>query len=212
MLSALHAQVQRQSGRLAAARRQSGVAVQQRAVRHSHARDASAAASSSQPAAPLPSWEVRMLYDGACPLCMKEVKFLMGRDAGKGKIDFVDIAEPTYTAEANYGITYQQAMEKIHAVERDGRVITGIEVFRRLYEAVGLGYVYSVTKNPTVEKAANAIYDVWAKYRTQLTGREALGVILQRRAAEAAGRGEAGSLCADDATECDVPVGGEQRR
>jgi predicted DCC family thiol-disulfide oxidoreductase YuxK len=50
-----------------------------------------------------------MLYDGACPLCMREVDFLRGRDAGRGKIDFVDIAAPSYTAEANYGITYQQA-------------------------------------------------------------------------------------------------------
>jgi predicted DCC family thiol-disulfide oxidoreductase YuxK len=166
-----------------------------------------------------------MLYDGACPLCMKEVDFLRRRDAGAGRIDFVDIADPGYSAAANAGISYEQArgrrlgagpawrarpgggaggrrrgpgrasaeagaprawaqqahsptpapppwraqaMEKIHAIERDGRVITGIEVFRRLYEAVGLGWVYSATKNKAVEAAANAVYDVWAKYRTQV--------------------------------------------
>ncbi len=70
----------------------------------------------------------------------------------------------------------------------------------------GLGFVYAVTKNKAVEAAANAVYEVWAKYRTELTGREALGVILQRRAAEAAGRGDDGSLCGDDATECEVPL------
>jgi hypothetical protein len=30
-------------------------------------------------------------------------------------------------------------------------------------------------------------------------------VILQRRAAEAAGRGDRGSLCGDDAAECELP-------
>lgn len=28
-------------------------------------------------------------------------------------------------------------MEKIHAIEADGRILTGIEVFRRLYQEVG---------------------------------------------------------------------------
>jgi hypothetical protein len=53
-----------------------------------------------------------MLYDGDCPLCMKEVNFLKSRDAGKGKIDFVDIASPSYTAEGNYGITYEQVRQR----------------------------------------------------------------------------------------------------
>lgn len=49
-----------------------------------------------------------MLYDGECSLCMKEVSFLRKRDAAAGKIDFVDIAEPSYTAADNAGITFEQ--------------------------------------------------------------------------------------------------------
>eukprot|EP00878_Enallax_costatus_P035126 GHUV01039107.1.p1 GENE.GHUV01039107.1~~GHUV01039107.1.p1 ORF type:complete len:134 (-),score=24.48 GHUV01039107.1:295-696(-) len=52
--------------------------------------------------------EIRMLYDGDCSLCMKEVNFLRKRDAAVGKIDFVDIAAPTYKAEDSAGITFQQ--------------------------------------------------------------------------------------------------------
>jgi predicted DCC family thiol-disulfide oxidoreductase YuxK len=48
-----------------------------------------------------------MLYDGECSLCMKEVKFLQGRDAAAGKIDFVDIAAPSYRPEDNAGISFQ---------------------------------------------------------------------------------------------------------
>lgn len=54
-----------------------------------------------------PGAEIRMLYDGECSLCMKEVEFLQGRDAAAGKIDFVDIAEPSYSPEDNAGITFQ---------------------------------------------------------------------------------------------------------
>jgi hypothetical protein len=37
-------------------------------------------------------------------------------------------------------------MERIHAILPDGTIVKDIEVFRRLYEAVGLGWVYAVTK------------------------------------------------------------------
>ena len=37
-------------------------------------------------------------------------------------------------------------MERIHAIQADGRIVQDVEVFRLLYEAVGLGWVYAVTK------------------------------------------------------------------
>lgn len=143
------------------------------------------------------NWEIRMLYDGDCPLCMKEVNFLKQRDEGKDKIQFVDISTDDYSPEDNYGITFEQAMEKIHAVLPDGRIIVGVEVFRRLYEAVGLGWVYAITSVEPVGKAAEAVYNYWAKYRTQITGREALAVILSRRSKQ-------GQLCGSETVECVV--------
>eukprot|EP01024_Parvocaulis_polyphysoides_P043708 TRINITY_DN400_c0_g1_i2.p3 TRINITY_DN400_c0_g1~~TRINITY_DN400_c0_g1_i2.p3 ORF type:complete len:193 (-),score=27.88 TRINITY_DN400_c0_g1_i2:225-803(-) len=145
-----------------------------------------------------PAWEIRMLYDGDCPLCMREVDFLKDRDSTNNKIDFVDIASPDYSPENNQGISYEQAMGRIHAILPDGKIITDIEVFRRLYEAVGLGWVYAVTQNKNVENVANTVYGFWAKYRTQITGRPGMEVILERRK-------NAMKSCADDATECELP-------
>ncbi|PRW58655.1 thiol-disulfide oxidoreductase [Chlorella sorokiniana] len=135
-----------------------------------------AQASSSQP-----SWHIKMLYDGECPLCMREVEMLMRRDQGKGNIAFVDVASPEYDPAQNGGISFEKAMERIHAIEADGRVITDVEVFRRLYEEVGLGWVYAITKNPTVESLANKVYDVWARYRLPITGRPDLAVVMQQK-------------------------------
>merc|ERR1711871_1776017 len=53
---------------------------------------------------------------------------------------------PDYKPEANQGLTYAAAMEEIHAILPDGTVVKGVEVFRRLYEEVGLGFVYAATK------------------------------------------------------------------
>ncbi|KAL4431007.1 hypothetical protein ABPG75_006263 [Micractinium tetrahymenae] len=139
------------------------------------------AGSDSSSSSAQPSWAIKMLYDGDCPLCMREVEMLMRRDAGKGRIEFVDIASPDYAPERNGGITFEQAMERIHAIEADGKVITDVEVFRRLYEEVGLGWVYAITKNKTVEQLANKVYDVWAKYRLPITGRPDLAVVMQQK-------------------------------
>ena len=50
-----------------------------------------------------------MLYDGDCPLCMREVNMLRRRDDGVGKVEFVDIASPDYDPAANAGISFEQA-------------------------------------------------------------------------------------------------------
>lgn len=125
-----------------------------------------------------------MLYDGDCPLCMREVNMLRRRDAAQNRIDFVDIASPDYDPSANSGITFEQAMGQIHAIEADGTVIKNIDVFKRLYEVVGLGWVYGFTSIEPLRKAADALYDVWARYRLPLTGRADLQTILADKEAK----------------------------
>ncbi|KAG7670681.1 hypothetical protein KSW81_003237 [Nannochloris sp. 'desiccata'] len=128
-----------------------------------------------------PRWNIKMLYDGECPLCLREVEMLQRRDQGKNKICFVDVAAPDYDASEHADISFEQAMERIHAVLPDNSIVKDVEVFRRLYEEVGLGWVYAITKVPAVEKAANAVYDVWAKYRLPITGRPDLETVLREK-------------------------------
>ncbi len=54
------------------------------------------------------SWEIKMLYDGDCPLCMREVNMLRKRDKAQNKIGFVDISSQDYSAKDNAGITYEE--------------------------------------------------------------------------------------------------------
>lgn len=55
-------------------------------------------------------WEIKMLYDGDCPLCMREVNMLQKRDKDQNKIGFVDISSAEYSAKDNAGITYEQVL------------------------------------------------------------------------------------------------------
>ena len=47
------------------------------------------------------SYEIKLLYDGECPLCLREVNFLRQKDARRGKVIFVDIADDNYSPEEN---------------------------------------------------------------------------------------------------------------
>ncbi|XP_010482316.1 PREDICTED: uncharacterized protein At5g50100, mitochondrial [Camelina sativa] len=127
------------------------------------------------------NWKIKMLYDGDCPLCMREVNMLLERNEKYGTIKFVDISSSDYSPEDNQGLDYKTVMGQIHAIQSDGNVVKGVEAFRRLYEEVGLGWVYSITKYEPIGKLADAVYDVWAKYRLQVTGRPSLEAILEAR-------------------------------
>jgi predicted DCC family thiol-disulfide oxidoreductase YuxK len=52
-------------------------------------------------------WQIRVLYDGDCPLCSREIRFLEKRDRGRGRIQFEDIAEPSFDP-AVYGLDARQ--------------------------------------------------------------------------------------------------------
>ncbi|KAI3991708.1 hypothetical protein MKX01_038106 [Papaver californicum] len=84
-------------------------------------------------------------------------------------------------------------MGTIHAIQSDGTVVTSVEAFRRLYEEVGLGWIYAVTKYKPIAVVANAVYAVWAKYRMQITGRPSLEDVLEARMKK-----QGGEVCKED--------------
>ncbi|CAN6448561.1 unnamed protein product [Victoria cruziana] len=130
---------------------------------------------------PSEKWKVKMLYDGECPLCMREVNMLKEQNERFGTIKFVDISSSNYSPEENEGLDYKTVMGRIHAISHDGTILTDVAAFRRLYEEVGLGWVYAITKYEPIASIADAIYGVWAKYRLPITGRPPLEKVLEER-------------------------------
>ena len=118
-----------------------------------------------------PAWKIKVLYDGECPLCLREIRFLRKRDRA-GRISFEDIAAPGFDPAA-YGLDRSTVMARIHGVLPDGRVVEGVEVFRRLYEQVGLGWLLAPTRWPLLRPLFDAAYRAFARNRLRLTGRHA---------------------------------------
>ena len=138
-------------------------------------------ANASSSTASTDTWKVNLLYDGECPLCLREVKFLQKKDAGRNLIKFTDIAEPDYDPAQNGNVDFETAMGRIHAVRADGTVIQGVEVFRQVYDALGIGWMYAPTKWPIIGSLVNKLYDLWADKRLAITGRPSLDKVIAER-------------------------------
>lgn len=86
------------------------------------------------------------------------------------RIGFIDIAAPDFGA-SKVGISWSALMDRIHGRLPDGSLIQGVEVFRRLYAAVGFAPLVTLTRLPGVRQLLDLAYDMFAKHRLRLTGR-----------------------------------------
>ena len=112
------------------------------------------------------------LYDGDCPLCLKETNFLKTKDK-LNKILFVDISK-NYNPIDYKNISYKTAMSNLHGILNTGEIILGIDVLSYSYELVGLGWIYYPVKLPLLSQLIKLFYKYWAKNRLKLTGRNDL--------------------------------------
>ena len=110
------------------------------------------------------------LFDGGCPLCLRETKFLKNKDVFN-KIYFVDINNDNYDPTLFKNISYINAMSTLHGILENGNIIKGLDVLAYSYELIGLGWVYYPLKIKLFAPVLKLIYQYWAKYRLKITGR-----------------------------------------
>jgi len=122
------------------------------------------------PATTLPTWQIKYLYDGSCPMCQSLKGVLERQDHARGNIMFVDISASDYSPAQNMGIPLDDAMKTIHAIRRDGSVLTGTEALRAMFSAVGLGWAAALSDLPVFTQIVDAVYDIISKYRLPLSG------------------------------------------
>ena len=114
--------------------------------------------------------KLTFLYDGGCPLCLRETNFLKRRDV-LNQIRFIDINSKNYNPTFFNDISYAEAMSNLHGILENGEIIKGLDVLAFSYELVGLGWVYYPLKIQFLAPVLRLVYRYWAKYRLQITGR-----------------------------------------
>jgi predicted DCC family thiol-disulfide oxidoreductase YuxK len=114
-------------------------------------------------------FDIEVFFDGECPICRREIAFLRRLDR-RQRIRFTDIA-PLRPHDLVDGIPWPELMAELHGRLPDGRWIKGVEVFRRLYAAVGFDPLVSVSRWVGIEQILDAAYAAFARRRLRWTNR-----------------------------------------
>ena len=108
----------------------------------------------------------KLLYDGECPFCRREVEWLKRQDK-RGKLAIEDISDPDFHAET-YGLSQAEVMGVMHGIMPDGRIVRRVEAIREAYRAVGLGWMVAPLSWPVIGWLADRTYGVFARNRVAL--------------------------------------------
>ncbi len=112
------------------------------------------------------TWDFKLLYDGECPLCMREVRWLQKRNRN-GRLAFEDVSAPGFDA-AQFEMSREELLGVIHGVLPNGQIVRRMEVFRQAYRAVGLGWLLAPTAWPVLRGFFDALYALFARHRIRI--------------------------------------------
>ena len=111
-------------------------------------------------------WHFKLLYDGECPFCLREVRWLQHWNR-HGHLAFEDVSSCDFDP-APYRTTRENLLGVIHGVFPDGRMVRKVEVFRQAYRAIGLGWLLAPTGWPVLRWIFDELYGVFARFRMPL--------------------------------------------
>jgi predicted DCC family thiol-disulfide oxidoreductase YuxK len=114
-------------------------------------------------------YPLTVFFDGACPICAREIALMKWLDRRR-QLEFCDFSTQEYDA-ASSGFAASDLATVIYARWSDGSVITGVEVFRAMWEAVGLRFLARLSRLSVVEPLVLKAYAWFARNRLRLTGR-----------------------------------------
>lgn len=113
---------------------------------------------------------LKLLYDGECPICKREICVLKKKDS-ETKINFIDISSNEFSPIENNNIDYNTAMSQIHAIDSNGNLLLGISAFAAVYARCELLVTSTLLRISFIKKILKPLYTLFAKKRLWITGR-----------------------------------------
>ncbi|MSP28805.1 MAG: DUF393 domain-containing protein [Methylococcales bacterium] len=127
---------------------------------------------SSQPKTTVSPAKVTCFHDGECPICNIEINAMKKLDK-EGNIHWVDINHDK-VALAKAGLTYKQAMDRMHVIDQNQQLQSGVLGFLQVWKQ--LPYyrrVAPIIENvPLLLPLMECCYRIVARYRLPLTGKQ----------------------------------------
>ncbi|MCX2524257.1 thiol-disulfide oxidoreductase DCC family protein [Larsenimonas rhizosphaerae] len=111
--------------------------------------------------------ELILFYDGACPLCVREIGHLTRLDE-QGRIQCEDIQKDDF--EMRWPQVDPQEASSILLGYYHGQVIKGLDVTHRAWSLVGRGWLTAPLRWPVVRPVADRVYLWFARHRYTISG------------------------------------------
>lgn len=110
--------------------------------------------------------EVTIFYDGACPLCLREISLLRRLDR-RQRLAFENVADPD--APVSCPIDREVLLARFHARLPSGEVVDGARAFTEAYARVpGLGFMAALGRFGPSRVVLNFLYGLFLKIRPRL--------------------------------------------
>jgi len=111
-----------------------------------------------------------VFYDGACPVCSREVGLYRKLDKNCA-VRWHDVSADAGDLELD-GVTQADALARLHARLSDGRLVTGVQAFIAVWERIpGFRRLAPIARWAPVRWALERGYDWYAPRRTRLTAK-----------------------------------------
>jgi predicted DCC family thiol-disulfide oxidoreductase YuxK len=111
--------------------------------------------------------ELTVFYDGACPLCSREISFYK-RQRGSGSVAWVDVAKAAED-DVSPGLSRDQALTRFHVLDKSGTLFSGGAAFSRLLLAFPvfkpLGVLLQIRPLSLISEG---VYQLFLKFRPRL--------------------------------------------
>ena len=111
--------------------------------------------------------KLTVFYDGACPLCDREISFYRSR-RGAENVSWVDVSG---ASEGNVvpGLSKDQALARFHVMEPNGTLVSGGRAFAELWAALpGFRTWGRLFRNRPLTWLLNHAYDLFLGFRPKL--------------------------------------------
>jgi predicted DCC family thiol-disulfide oxidoreductase YuxK len=108
--------------------------------------------------------KIFVFFDGQCGVCAKEINYYQKKDKNS-YFEWVDVNSDKDKLET-YGISYNESLKILHVIDREGRIVTGIEAFLLIWKEFKYWKTFAKIINlKPVKYLVNEIYQVWAEKR-----------------------------------------------
>ncbi|MBU3652993.1 MAG: DUF393 domain-containing protein [Limnohabitans sp.] len=116
--------------------------------------------------APNPTPCVSVMYDGSCPLCLREIQFYQKMQP-QHALHWVDVSAPAQSLPP--GTTQAQLMQRFHVVTAKGELLDGARAFAHLWAQLpGWRVLAYLCRFPGVIALMEVGYSVFLRWRPAL--------------------------------------------